>query len=155
MTYEELLIEADKLGVIVKEANLRTVDGKCYGNRIAINASLSECEKICTLKEELLHYQFTVGNITDQNKIENRKQELFARKYCYEKLAHPDDIIKALLAGIDNLNDLAEHLNVTTDFLTQAIEHHKKSNGVYYTGDTHVLVFKPSLHVLHIEQFMF
>lgn len=143
MTYEELLIEADKLGVIVKEANLKTVDGKCYGNRIAIEASLSECEKAYILAEELSHYQLTVGNISDQTILNNRKQELLARRNCYEKLITPECIIKAIHSGVDNIHDLAENLSTSTDFLIQTIDHYKRKYGVYYVGTTHLLIFEP------------
>ena len=98
MNYENLLIEADKLGVIVKEFKLRTVDGKCYGNRIAINSSLTQEEKACVLAEELSHYLFTVGDITDQTNPSNRKQELIARRKSYEKLVTPEDIINSILS---------------------------------------------------------
>ena len=143
MTYNELLIEADKLGVIVREFNLRTVDGKCYGNRIAINSSLSEGEKVCVLSEELSHYRLTVGDISDQHNLNNRKQELIARKAVYEKLIHPEAIIDAILAGAYNMDDLIERLRVPHHFLIESIEHYKKKYGIYYVGKTHLLTFEP------------
>ena len=143
MNYEELLIEADKLGVIVKEFKLRTRDGRCHGNRIAINSSLSEKEKACVLSEELSHFRLTVGNISDQNNQNNRKQEFIARRDCYEKLITPECIIKALLSGANNLYELAEELTVTKSFLLDTINHYKKKYGIYYVGKTHLLTFEP------------
>lgn len=143
LTYNELLIEADRLGVIVKEFNLKTVDGKCYGNRIAIDSSLSEGEKVCVLSEELSHYRLTVGNISDQHNLNNRKQELIARKAVYEKLIHPEAIIDAILAGAYNMDDLSEMLRVPNYFLIESIEHYKRKYGIYYVGKTHLLIFEP------------
>ena len=143
MNYENLLIEADKLGVIVKEFKLRTVDGKCYGNRIAINSSLTQEEKACVLAEELSHYLFTVGDITDQTNPSNRKQELKARRWSYEKIVTPEGIINSILSGIDNIYDLSENLNVTEEFLIECIKHYKRKYGVYYVGKTHLLTFEP------------
>lgn len=143
MNYEELLIEADKLGVIVKEFKLRTRDGRCHGNRIAINSSLSEKEKACILSEELSHFRLTVGNISDQSDQNNRKQEFIARRDCYEKLITPECIIKALLSGANNLYELAEELTVTKSFLLDTINHYKKKYGIYYVGKTHLLTFEP------------
>ncbi|MBS6501614.1 MAG: ImmA/IrrE family metallo-endopeptidase [Clostridium sp.] len=143
MNYEELLIEADKLGVIVKEFKLRTRDGRCHGNRIAINSSLSEKEKACVLSEELSHFRLTVGNISDQSNQNNRKQEFIARRDCYEKLITPECIIKALLSGANNMHELAEELTVTKSFLFDTINHYKKKYGIYYVGKTHLLTFEP------------
>ena len=143
MTYEELLIEADKLGVIVKEFKLRTRDGRCYGNRIAINSSLSEKEKACVLSEELSHFRLTVGNISDQNNQNNRKQEFIARRDCYEKLITPECIIKALLSGANDIYELAEELTVPKSFLIDTINHYNKKYGIYYVGKTHLLTFEP------------
>lgn len=143
MNYENLLIEADKLGVIVKEFKLRTVDGKCYGNRIAINSSLTQEEKACVLAEELSHYLFTVGDITDQTNPSNRKQELIARRKSYEKLVTPEDIINSILSGVDAIYDLAEKLDVTEEILIECINHYKRKYGVYYVGKTHLLTFEP------------
>ena len=143
MNYENLLIEADKLGVIGKEFKLRTVDGKCYGNRIAINSSLTQEEKACVLAEELSHYLFTVGDITDQTNPSNRKQELIARRKSYEKLVTPEDIINSILSGVDAIYDLAEKLDVTEEILIECINHYKRKYGVYYVGKTHLLTFEP------------
>lgn len=143
MNYENLLIEADKLGVIVKEFKLRTVDGKCYGNRIAINSSLTQEEKACVLAEELSHYLFTVGDITDQTNPSNRKHELIARRKSYEKLVTPEDLINSILSGVDAIYDLAEKLDVTEEVLIECIKHYKRKYGVYYVGKTHLLTFEP------------
>lgn len=143
MNYENLLIEADKLGVIVKEFKLRTVDGKCYGNRIAINSSLTQEEKACVLAEELSHYLFTVGDITDQTNPSNRKHELIARRKSYEKLVTPEDLINSILSGVDAIYDLAEKLDVTEEILIECINHYKRKYGVYYVGKTHLLTFEP------------
>lgn len=143
MTYDELLIEADRLGVTVKEFNMLTRDGRCYGNRIAINSSLSEEEKICVLSEELSHYRLTVGDISDQHNINNRKQELIARKAVYEKLLHPEAIIGAILDGAYNHEDLSEKLCVPHHFLIESVEYYKRKYGIYYVGKTHLLVFEP------------
>ena len=143
MNYENLLIEADKLGVIVKEFKLRTVDGKCYGNRIAINSSLTQEEKACVLAEELSHYLFTVGDITDQTNPSNRKHELIARRKSYEKLVTPEDLINSILSGVDAIYDLSEKLDVTEEILIECINHYKRKYGVYYVGKTHLLTFEP------------
>lgn len=73
MTYEELLIEADNLGLIVKEKKLLSSTGRIKGNRIAIHRNLTQAEKSGILAEELGHYYTGCGNILDQASVSNRK----------------------------------------------------------------------------------
>ena len=132
--YENLISLAHSKGINIIESDLG-IDkpfGKCIGNLIIINNRVNECEKLCVLYEELGHFNLTVGDITDQNDLNNRKQESIARRWSY-----------AIISGIDNIYDLAEILNVTEDFLIKSIEHYKKKYGVYYVGETHLLTFEP------------
>lgn len=147
--YDNLISLAENEGIKVIETDLgiNKPCGKCVGNTIIINNRVNVHERLCVLSEELGHFNFTVGDITNQNIFNNRKQELIARRWSYEKLVSPNDIINALQSGVSNLCDLAETLNVTTDFLIQSIEHYKRKYGVYYVGETHLLVFEP-LHVV-------
>lgn len=143
--YENLISLAHSKGINVIESDLG-IDkpfGKCIGNLIIINNRVNECEKLCVLYEELGHFNLTVGDITDQSDLNNRKQESIARRWSYEKLISPEDIINAIISGIDNIYDLAEILNITEDFLIQSIEHYKKKYGIYYVGKTHLLTFEP------------
>ena len=78
-----------------KEANLKTRSGNRKGNRIAINKNLSNYEKFCVLAEKLGHYYLTVGYITNQKDISNRRQELLARKWGYNKKVGILGLIKA------------------------------------------------------------
>ena len=143
--YENLISLAHSKGINVIESDLG-IDkpfGKCIGNLIIINNRVNECEKLCVLYEELGHFNLTVGDITDQSDLNNIKQESIARRWSYEKLISPEDIINAIISGINNIYDLAEILNVTEDFLIQSIEHYKKKYGIYYVGKTHLLTFEP------------
>lgn len=124
MGYEELLIEAYKLDIDVKEKPLKSTNGLCVGNRIAIEDKLSNNEKHCTLAEEMGHYKLTVGNITDQTKLENRKQEIVARRWGYEKLVGVMDLIKAYEHGCWSRYEIAEYLNVTEEFLDNVLNYY-------------------------------
>ena len=86
MTYEELLNISDKENLIVKEKDIPGYGGRIYKNRIAIHQGLdTQVEKACVLAEELGHHYTTSGNILDQSKVENRKQEFRARMWAYNK----------------------------------------------------------------------
>ncbi len=144
MNYNSLLEEAVSLNITVKEIDLTGTDGLIYDNRIAISKRLdTDAERCCVLAEELGHYYKTVGDITDQTKVENRKQEKIARNWGYEKLVGIVDLINAYNLGIRNKHDLAEHLNVTEQYLEESIQHCKEKYGLYYEIDNYVVYFDP------------
>ena len=123
MTYEELLIEADKNGLITKEKDLLVNKGRIKGDRIAIKRDIPTLtEKSCVLAEELGHYYTTVGNILDQSETENRKQELKARMWAYDKQIGLSGIIDAYENKCETLHDMAEYLDVTEEFLVETLE---------------------------------
>jgi len=144
MEYERLLKEAEELDVVIKEAHLITNKGLCKGNRIAISKTIkTNIEKYCVLAEELGHYKLTVGDITDQTKIENRRQEKRARNWGYEKLIDIISLVNAFNAGTRNRYEVAEYLNVTEEFLQEALEHYKEKYGLWYEVDGYLVCFEP------------
>lgn len=147
MTYDELLIEADKHGVIVKEAKLRTRDGHCKGNRIVIHKYLSNYEKACVLAEELGHYFRTVGDIRNQKDINNRQQEFIARKWGYNKKIGLLGLIKAFENNCKDRYEIAEYLNVSVEYLNEVIEYYTSKYGVMHKVDDYIIYFTPNLYV--------
>lgn len=143
MTYEDLLLEAEQNGLIIKEKPFKAYNGRIKGNKIAIKKDLSNTGKKCTLVEELGHYHTTTGNILDQSKVENRKQERKARAWGYERLVGVNDLINALKFGVRNRYELAEYLNVTENYIEDALEYYKQKHGVYYQVDKFVIYFEP------------
>lgn len=151
MNYESLLDEAYKLGVIVKELPIQTDDGLCFGDRIAISTSLeTTAEKACTLSEELGHYKKTIGKITDQSRIENRKQELVARRWGYKRLIKITDFIRAYKHGCSNRYEIADFLNVTEAFLNETIEYYRQKHGLYCSIDPYIVYFEPCFGIAEI-----
>lgn len=149
-TYTDLLIEADKQHLITKEKPLRANCGRIKGNRIAIKNDLDETEKKCTLAEELGHYHTTVGDIIDQSSDANRKQELRARLWSYNKLIGLHGIISCYKAGCQTAYDMSEHLGVTEDFLQEALHCYRSKYGIYTRFDNYVIFFEPTLSVLEL-----
>ncbi|BDR86085.1 ImmA/IrrE family metallo-endopeptidase [Clostridium tetani] len=151
MSYDTLLDEAFNNDIMVKEIDLKTKDGLCYGNRIAINKNLTtNKEKRCILAEELGHFYTTVGDITDQSNIVNLKQEVRARRWSYEKLIGIIDLVNAYNNGARDKYTLADYLNVTEEFLEEAINYYKTKYGLYYEIDNYLIYFEPTLGVMKI-----
>jgi len=150
ITYEQLLKEADNKGLITKEKNLPVSKGRIKGNRIAIKRDMSTTEKGCVLAEELGHYYTTSGNILDQSLTSNRKQEHIARMWAYNKLIGLRGIINAYDAGCTNKYEIAEFLNVTVEFLEEAIKKYTDKYGVCTTLDNYAIYFIPNLGVMEL-----
>jgi hypothetical protein len=147
LTYDELLIEAETLGIIVKEVKMRTRKGRCCGNRIAIHSALSDYEKACVLTEELGHYYLTVGDITNQKNINNRKQELIARKWGYNKKIGLLGLIRAFEHGCVNRYEIAEFLNVTVNYLNEALDYYASKYGIFHRVDDYIIYFTPNVYI--------
>lgn len=144
MGYNILLEEAFENNIKVKEIELKTLDGLCYGNRIAINTRLkTDREKRCVLAEELGHYYLTVGDITDQTKIQNRKQELLARRWGYKKLIGIKQLINAYESGVRSKYELADYLDVTENFLEESLNYFQCKYGLYYEINNYIICFEP------------
>lgn len=145
MNYEILLNEAASRQLIVKEKELKQYDGLIVGNKIAIRKDIDTAtEKSCVLAEELGHYHTTVGDILDQSKAENRKQEYRARLWAYNKMITLDKLAEAKSAGCRNRYEIAEYLEVTEEFLQEAVDAYKKiyGSGFHQHGD-YLICFDP------------
>lgn len=144
MGYERLLIEAEKNSVYVHEKTLTsTIKGLYCDCFIWINKRQTAIEKNCVLAEELGHYHTSSGNILDQNKYVNIKQEKVARNWAYKKLVPLPKIIQAHKAGISNKYELADYLNVTEQFLDEAINRYKEKYGVSKNIEDVTIQFDP------------
>ncbi len=149
MNYEELLIEADNTGLIVKEKNLIYNDGRLRGKRIAIRKNIPTLiKKACVLAEEIGHYHTTTIDILDQSSVLNRKLERSGRIWAYDKQIGLSGIIRGYQARCQNCNELAELLGVTEDFLHDALRYYHEKYGVAAKIDGYVIMFEPSLAVM-------
>ena len=149
-TYEDLLIEADNNQLIAKEKSLPISKGRIKGNRIAISKNLTEKEKKCVMAEELGHYYTGTGDILDQSSVSNRKQEHYGRVYSYNKLVGLVGIIDAYKHNCKNLSESAEHLDVTEEFLNEAISYYRSKYGTSVTVDNYTIFFEPYIAVLEL-----
>ena len=145
--YEKLLQKgADANVQICENYNFRYTRIKglyCDGN-IALNRNIqTESEKKCILAEEIGHFETSCGDITDQNNISNRKQELRAREWVYVTILPLSNLIKAYKNGCRNRYEIAEYLDVTEEFLQEAIEYYKSQYGVFHTVGKYIIYFEP------------
>lgn len=151
LNYEELLIEADNNNLITKEKPLLANAGRIKGNRIAIKKDIpTQKEKACVLAEELGHFYTSTGNILDMEDAGNRKQEIHARLWAYNRQIGLQGIISCYKANCRTLHDMAEHLDVTEEFLNDAIECYRSKYGLCVQLDNYVIGFQPSLYIMEL-----
>lgn len=148
MSYEELLIEATNENIIVKEKALREDNGRIKGNRIAIRKDIPTLKgKACVLAEELGHYYTGVGNILEQSSVSDRKQEFRARMWGYNQMVGLSGLVSAAKAGCRNMYEVAEHLDVTEEYLQEALIAYRSKYGLGKALDNYWITFEPSLQI--------
>jgi len=150
LTYEEMQIEHEYLNI--QEMDLSGVDGLkglYLDENIAINQGLPTiAEKSCILAEELGHHYTSAGNILDQSKSSNRKQEHIARVWAYEYRIGLLGLIDCYKAGCRNRFEAAEHLNVTEEFLQKTVDFYRGRYGRYVQVGDYVIFFEPCLGIV-------
>ncbi|HZG76098.1 MAG TPA: ImmA/IrrE family metallo-endopeptidase [Paenibacillus sp.] len=100
-------------------------------------------EKRCVLAEELGHHYTTYGDIEDQTILTNRKLERRARIWAHEKLVPLTSIVDAHKAGIRNRHEFADYLQVTEEFLDEALRRYQEKYGLCKQIDKYTIVFEP------------
>ena len=139
----------ERVEIINYHFSNKRIKGLYCNNTIALNKRLrTQKEKACVLAEELGHFHTTVGDILDQSKTENRKQEYRARVWAYDRLVNLQGIIKAHESGCKTLFEASELLDVTEEFLKESIEHYRRKHGAYVKVDNYVIYFEPQLGVM-------
>ncbi len=145
MTYDQLAEITEEEGIELIEYNFKSsFKGFYIDNIIAIDSKIKiTIERKCILAEELGHYFKTSGNITDLKNVSNRKQEIKARRWSYEKLIPLNSLINASYSGCTNLYELAEYLEVTEEFLKETLKFYQRKYGLYAEVDDYCIYFNP------------
>lgn len=144
MTYDILLAQASRKGLIVKEKPLNAFDGLILRDRIAIRKGLGTTKKCCVLAEEIGHYETTSGNIITEDNM-NAKQERRARGWAYDYLIGLRGLLKC--GEYENLWEAAEALEVTECFLHSAIEYYKSKYAPSIVVDGVTIRFEPGFEI--------
>ena len=152
MTYEELKTKHKDLNIVEMDlSEVKGLKGLYFDGNIALERKMSQTEKSCVLAEELGHYYTTSGNILDQTDVSNRKQEYRARLYGFNLKIGLMGLVRAFEHGCRSASDIAEYLDVTEEYLKEAVDCYRSKYGVYATVDNYAVYFTPALGVLKIK----
>lgn len=137
---------ADREGVPIDTVRFESERIKglyCDGN-IALSAGLqTSADRSAVLAEELGHHYTSSGNILDMNDPGNKKQELQARIWAYNRLVGLQGLISAYRHGCQSRYEAAEYLEVTEEFLEEAFRYYRSKYGLMYQVDNYVIYFEP------------
>ena len=97
--------------------------GLYIDGRVAINTSVKSLKKrTCVIAEELGHHYTSSGNILDQDDVRTQKHEHKARLWGYNESIGLIGIVEAFNHGCHNLYEMAEYLDVTEEYLKEALD---------------------------------
>ena len=149
-SYEKLIDECDKENIEVTEKKFKsTAKGLWKNNKIGISSDIDTIkEKYCILSEEYGHYKTTYGDILNQKDIRNRKQELIARRWGYEKICGLDKIADCIRKGAKNRYEVAELLNVTDEYFEKTIQYLKLKYGCSAYCKGILFIFEPNFGII-------
>lgn len=151
MTYEELQFENATINIQeIRLSDVRGLKGLYVNGNIAIDSDMTSCEKACVLAEELGHHHTSVGNILDQSSVSNRKQERRARLWAYNKMIGLCGIVRCYQSCCRNRYEMAELLDVTEDFLQEALDYYSDKYGDHAVIDNYIIYFQPTITVLEL-----
>lgn len=147
---EELEQEAfnQKVSVDYIAFSSNRLNGIYIDNSIALKKGMSTAKTADTLAEELEHHYVTIGNILDQSDISNRKQEQLARFRAYNRRIGLAGIIRGYQQCCRNYHELAECLDVSEEFLKDALECYRQKYGVCVEVGNYMIMFEPYLTVI-------
>ncbi|MEE0716149.1 MAG: hypothetical protein UCH84_06090 [Eubacterium sp.] len=148
--YEEIICEYEQ-DVDVVEYNFSSdnIKGLYSDGVVAINNKLSTIEKTGIIIEEIGHHFTSYGDIINIHSTSNRKQEFKARMWGYNKLIGLRGLIDAFEHHCQNMYDIADYLNITTDYLKEAIRTYQNKYGNYVELDNYIIQFNyPSIGII-------
>lgn len=150
--FEKLQDEACAEGVKVKEIGFKSnAKGLYKKSRIILNKEKlnTTSEKACVLAEELSHHYNNCGCLLDLNKAECRKQEYKARLAAFNKLIGLHGLINSFEAGCRSVYEIAGFLEVTEDFLFEALECYRGKYGKDVNIDNFTIFFEPYFNIVN------
>lgn len=133
----------DGIDIVNRKFNSSNIKGLYCDGTVALNSQIETSnERACVLAEELGHHHTSVGVIVDLSSTQNRKQERQARIWAYNNRIGLYGLIRAYERGCKSRYEVAEFLEVTEEFLEEAITAYREKYGVYTTIDNDMLSLK-------------
>ncbi|EWT48818.1 hypothetical protein V270_02226, partial [Staphylococcus aureus M39274] len=89
------------------------------------------------------HNKLTYGDIADYSNFNNRKFENYARRHGFISAVPLREIVEAYNYGVRNLYELSEYLQLSEEYILEAIEQYKKIYGIGTHYGEYSITFEP------------
>jgi hypothetical protein len=152
-TLEALHEEMYLCGIHIERTNLpRHIKGFYYKDDytspvVTLDYSVTTYkEEKCILAEELGHHYTSTGDILIDKTVDKviiSKQEYIACKWAVDKLITLDELVTAFKSGANNKFEVAEHLDITEDFLNRVINIYSRKYGPCVQVNSWLIYFDP------------
>lgn len=147
MNLENLYNLAEKEKIKIYDLHIENVNGIYINidkiNAIALNYDNlgTYIEEKCVFAEELGHYYMDATYPLYCSNLQLiSKQEYRAKKWAYNVLIPYESLRKAILNGKTNIPSLAEHFNVTIQFVQKCINCYMQKYGYIITQEEMCLI---------------
>lgn len=115
--------------------------GLYVDNVVYLNPNQTNAELKSTIAEEIAHHYTTVGDISDYNSPDSRKQERRARLVAAEMNVHPSLLINAYNKGCREYWEVADELGITEKALKEAIDLFQQKYGEGFNYKNYNILF--------------
>lgn len=160
--YEELLQSAYDNGHFVIEHfdftkctdKLSNIEGLATKEGILLSDKLKDDRhRKCVLAEEIAHRKYSTGNITDLSLVSNHRQEVKAHKEAVYNLVPFKKLVDTVieLRYESDIYTVAFELDVTEEFLLEAIKYYSLKYGPVVDYGSYIVYFNP-FHVLEKQK---
>lgn len=118
--------------------------GLLISNTVILNPNQLRTELYGTISEEIAHYEYTVGDISEQLCNDSRKQEKKARVKGHFRIVTPEVLIEAYYMGMKHYWEVAEWLSVSAQFVFEAVQYYIEIYGVSFKYNDFLFLFSQS-----------
>lgn len=103
-------------------------DGLIIGEVVYLRPGQSSEELVRTVSEEIGHYLTSVGDISDTDNPESRKQERKARDVGATLVVTPKELLNCFKEGLITYWECAEFLEIPLETLKRAMNVYRRTN---------------------------
>lgn len=149
-SYEEQLTRAERDSLRVYEKPFKAYDGRIQGDKICIRRDMPRIKKACILAEERGHFHTCTNDILDLDDIKNDKLEIKGRRWAHNEMIGLRGLVDAYNRHCETLEEMADYLGVTEEFLLEALDAYKEIYGTGVKYNQYYISFEPYFIICEI-----
>ncbi|BAP85488.1 hypothetical protein LOOC260_109490 [Paucilactobacillus hokkaidonensis JCM 18461] len=148
--FERLVNRKSNLTIKLVRSPSDHFGGFITGKTIYLNKNLSIQEQYQWLQEEIAHYDYTVGDIVDENTTDKRKQEHLARSKAMERTVTLDGLVYCFVHELWAPDEIADYFDVTDDYLRDCLENYATKRGSVFRYKDYYFDLRCGLNITKI-----